>query len=164
MSGKLLTVSVGLVLLLALVGVIFSGAVTAQPDEATSAPAPEQVTAEFYNWYLGYIRGDDEAASGMAMRNPLVDGAYRDCGYLTDGFVAEIDETLASFDKGAFDPILLAQDVPVRIDVGASDVTDDEAIVPVAMYWGGNPTLSERLVTLHKVDGAWQVAGVGFTQ
>lgn len=157
MSGKLLTVSVGLVLLLALVGVVFSGAVIAQPDEATSAPAPEQVTAEFYNWYLGYVR-DGEGD----VRNPLVNGAHRDCGYLTEAFVAEIDETLASFDKASFDPILLAQDTPVRIDVGASEVTEDEAAVPVTMYWSGNPTPSERSVTLHKVDGAWQVAGVGF--
>ncbi len=164
MSGKLFTVSVGLLVLLALVGIVFAGAVTAQPDEAMSTPAPEQVTAEFYNWYLGYIRGDGEATSGSMMRNPLVDGAHRDCGYLTDDFVTEIDETLSSFDKGAFDPILLAQDTPVRVDVGTSDIKDDEAVVPVAMYWGGNPTPSERSVTLHKVDGEWKVAGVGFTE
>jgi len=50
-------------------------------------------------------------------------------GYVTEAFVTEIDETLASFDKGAFDPILMAQDVPERIDVGASDVAGDQATV-----------------------------------
>lgn len=157
MKGRFGIFSVGIVALLVvavLVGAGLYGGATAQEGARTNADAPEQVVADFYDWYLGYI------GKGETMRNPLVDGVYRECGYLTDDFVTEIDETLASFDQGAFDPILMAQDVPERIDVGASDVAGDKATVTVEMYWGGNPTPTERTVTLFKIDGAWKIAGV----
>jgi hypothetical protein len=32
------------------------------------------------------------------------------------------------------------------------------------MYWGGNPTPSERLAALHKVDGVWKIAEVRFAE
>ena len=120
-----------------------------------SEPAPARVVSDFYSWYLGYIRGEE------GLRNPLVDGAYRDCGYLTDRFVDEIERTLASFDKGGFDPILMAQDVPERVEAGEAAVTSDEASVTVQMFWGNNPTPSERTVKLVLVDGGWKIDAIG---
>jgi len=116
--------------------------------------APETVVSSFYGWYLWYARGGEE------MRNPLVDGAYRDCGYLTDRFVGEIERTLASFDKGGFDPILMAQDVPERVEAGEAAVTGDEASVTVQMFWGNNPTPNERTVKLVLVDGGWKIDAI----
>ena len=118
------------------------------------ALAPEVVVSNFYDWYLWYARGGEE------MRNPLVDGAYRDCGALTDRFADEIERTLASFDKGGFDPILMAQDVPERVEVIEIAVTGDEAGVKVQMFWGNNPTPSERTVTLVLVDGNWKIDAI----
>lgn len=118
------------------------------------APAPEMVVSSFYGWYLWYIDG------GEAMRNPLVDGAYRDCGYLTEGFVTEIDQTLASFDNGGYDPLLMAQDVPERVTVVEATAEGAEAQVKVAMFWGNNPAPSERTVNLTLVDGNWKIASV----
>lgn len=116
--------------------------------------APAQVVTNFYDWYLGYIRGEE------GLRNPLVDGAYRDCGYLTGGFIDEIDQTLASFDKGGFDPILMAQDVPERVEVGEATVTGNQASVKIHMFWGNNPTPSERTVNLVLVDGGWKIDSI----
>jgi len=142
---------VGLAVLVAVGGLAYTrGAAVVGQGE----PAPAQVVTNFYNWYLGYIRGEE------GLRNPLVDGAYRDCGYLTGGFVDEIEQTLASFDKGGFDPILMAQDVPERVQVGEVMVTSDEASVKVQMFWGNNPTPSERIVKLVLVDGSWKIDAI----
>ncbi len=118
------------------------------------ALAPETVVRSFYGWYLGYI------GHGEEMRNPLVDGAYRDCGYLSPAFEGQIEATLASFDKGGFDPILLAQDVPERVEVGAAVLLGDRANVRVQLFWGNNSTPSERTVNLVLAGGSWQIDGV----
>jgi hypothetical protein len=114
--------------------------------------APEMVVEDFYEWYVAAFERDGE------MRSPLAEGAYRERADLSAGFKAEVEETLASFDKGGFDPILLAQDVPVEVQVGKAEMAGDEAQVGVALFWGGNPTPSERMVTVQLIDGAWNIA------
>jgi hypothetical protein len=116
---------------------------------------PDVIVESFYSRYLAYIRND-----GGAMRNPLVDGFYRQCPELSEAFIAAVDETVASFDRGGADPILLAQDVPVEIAVGEAEIAGDEARVKVEMFWGGNPDPSEREVVLNQIDGRWQIVEV----
>jgi hypothetical protein len=84
----------------------------------------------FYTWYLAYIGGQN----GAERRNPLVDGAYRQSPLLTPAYIAQVDETLASFDKGGFDPILLAQDVPQGFTVEPGPAAD-QALVTF-MFFG----------------------------
>lgn len=120
-------------------------------------PGPAEVTQAFYDWYLAYI---GEPGSDT-FRNPLVDGAYRDSEWLSPAFIAEVDATLASFDeRGGYDPILLAQDVPVRIEVGGPEIAADRATVPVLRYWGGNPDPSPMTVELVNSEGNWLIAAV----
>jgi hypothetical protein len=147
----LVVVAGGLATAVAAGGLAYTrGAAVVGHDKA----APAQVVTDFYDWYLGYIRGED------GLRNPLVDGAYRDCGYLTGRFEDEIDQTLASFDKGGFDPILMAQDVPERVEIGEVEISGDQASVQVQMFWGNNPTPSERTVNLALVDGRWKIDSI----
>jgi hypothetical protein len=115
---------------------------------------PEMVVKDFYEWYVGQFRRDGE------MQNPLVAGAYRERADLSAGFKAEAEETVASFDKGGYDPILLAQDIPVEVRVGAVEMAGYEAEVAAELFWGGNPTPSERTVTLQLIDGAWKIAAI----
>lgn len=115
---------------------------------------PEMVVKDFYEWYVGAFRRDGE------MHNPLAEGACRERADLSAGFKAEVEETVASFDKGGYDPILLAQDVPVEVRVGEAEITGGEAQVVVELFWGGNPTPSERTVTVQLVDGEWKIAAV----
>jgi hypothetical protein len=116
-------------------------------------PTPEVVVGGFYDRYLAYIDRD-----GGAMRNPLVDGFYRECPELSDQFIASVDEALASGFRA--DPILLAQDIPVEVVAGRADPRGDEARVVVEMYWGGNPEPSKRNVTVQRTDGRWQISDV----
>jgi len=118
---------------------------------------PDAIVESFYNRYLAYVDNN-----GGPMQNPLVDGFYRDCPELSDAFVVEVDETLASFDKGGFDPILLAQDMPARIAVGEAEILGDEARVTLEMFWGGNPEPSERVVTLRRIDGDLAIVDIAF--
>jgi len=119
--------------------------------------APEMVVRSFYLRYLSAI-GQDGGARG----NPMVDGTFRAFPELSDGFIAEVDEANASFDKGGADPILLAQDVPAEVSVGGTAFTEDGARVTVEMFWGGNPEPTERVITLERIEGTWQIVGVDF--
>jgi hypothetical protein len=154
MKGKLMLVA-GLVVLVVVAGVMAFGL---NPAEATSDPAPEEVVATFYEWYLDFI------GEGESRQNPLVERAYRSSEHLSGEFVAKVDELLASSEGIRFDPFLLAQDVPVKVEVGEAVLAGDRASVEVEMFWGGNPSPSERVVTLEMVDGEWKISGVGFAE
>ena len=114
-------------------------------------PMPENVVAGFYNWYIRYEG------------SPLVDGAYADHPNLTQGYIARVDESLTAMqaeNKGGADPILLAQDVPVEIQTAAGGLSATEATVKLGLVWGGNPTPSERIVTLAFDDRQWKIDGI----
>ena len=150
MKGRLV-VGVALGVLVVVGGLVLVGLPEAR---ATEVSAPEEVVSEFYEWYLGYIGGAGER------RNPLVDRAYRSSDCLSEGFVAKVDEQLASAEHVLGDPFLMAQDVPVKVEVGEADMVGDEASVAVEMYWGGNPAPSKRMVSLVQVGGEWRIDGV----
>ncbi|MCL4264030.1 MAG: DUF3828 domain-containing protein [Anaerolineae bacterium] len=124
--------------------------------ETSESLTPEQVTADFYNWYLETI-GD---RSDGSFTNPLVEGLYRDSEYLSADFVAYIDETIAGFQGGGFDPILLAQDIPVRFAVQEAVMNGAMTTVDVHFYWGGNPGPSVRTVHLIQQNGRWLIDNV----
>ncbi len=121
---------------------------------ATSArydTAPDKVVESFYGWYLGYIGSEPLA-------NPLVDKALASNSAVTARFVAQVEETVASFGDGSgYDPVLLAQDVPERIEVNEAHVKGDAASVTVKMYWGGNPRPSLRQVELVLDGKEWKI-------
>ena len=95
--------------------------------EAPESLTPQQVTANFYDWYLGYI-GDPASET---FRNPLVDQAYRDTPYLSASFVGHVDELLAGFAGGGYDPFLCAQNVPTEMTPDVVFTRSDRASVVV---------------------------------
>jgi hypothetical protein len=119
--------------------------------------SPQQVTANFYNWYLD-LAGNRADSSFV---NPLVSGAYRDSEYLSATFMAQVDEmTMASRDGLGFDPFLLAQDIPVSFEVQEATVNEATAVVDIHFYWGGNPDPSVRTVHLKLENGRWLIDGL----
>jgi hypothetical protein len=110
--------------------------------------SPTEVVNRFYRWHLGYTG------------NPLADKAYRTNTDLAESFIAEVDAMLASFELGAADPFLLAQDIPERFTVDRGVETDEEATVLLNLYWAGSTTPIQREVTLHLLDGRWQITEV----
>jgi hypothetical protein len=110
---------------------------------------PEAVVEKFYRWYIGYPG------------NPLADREYRLSPYLSEAYVREVDDLLASFDRGGFDPFLLAQDIPRDFEVGSASVSGDTATVTVGLYFGGEgATPVEREVSLRLIDGAWRITAI----
>jgi hypothetical protein len=101
----------------------------------------------FYTWYLGYIgdRNSDE------MRNPLVDKAYRDSGFLSEAFIQELDAMLAGGIPA--DPILMAQDIPQDFTVDPGQ-REDTAIVHLQF---GTETVRHLKVTMTQELGAWKI-------
>ncbi len=114
------------------------------PPPAAPVQSPEQVTQDFYDWYIDY--------AGTA--NPLVNRAYRDRGALTQDFVARLDAFTAG--PMMFDPILCAQDVPNSVSATAADVSGATAIVRVETSFAGHAFE----VRLTQEGGTWKIAEV----
>jgi len=125
-------------------GVIVPESVVIQPEAQTgSTESPESVVQDFYTWYLDYAEG----------RNPLVDAAYRSHSLLTERFIAEVDELLASFDKGGYDPFLCAQDIPTFFRITEMTVAGQKASIVVETSFQDH-----RLgVELEQFDGYWRI-------
>lgn len=76
--------------------------------EAGAEEESEEVVEGFYRWYLDYVSNTG---------NPLVDQAYHQNDMLSQAMVQRVDEIIASFDQGGYDPFLCAQDVPESIEL-----------------------------------------------
>jgi len=112
--------------------------------------SPEGTAKAFYTWYLGYI-GD--RATGE-MRNPLVDGAYRESGFLSAAYIQELDEL---FGEGIqADPILMAQDIPQDFSVDPG-IEAGTAIVHLQF---GAETVQHLKVRMVEEPGAWKITGI----
>lgn len=113
-------------------------------DDIARQMSPEQVVQNFYGHYLQYARHEG---------NPMVDGIYKDSKMLTADYIAKVDEILASFDKGGYDPFLQAQDLPEYLNVKDVAVSEDAATVTLESNFPGY----ELTVDLVLVDGLWQI-------
>ncbi len=107
---------------------------------------PKETVESFYNWYLQYEG------------NPLSSGAYKTSDYLTDNFKNNIDQLLSSFDKGGYDPIVLAQDLPSGITVGNVLIDNGSAKVIVSLNFYG--TQKNLDIKLYKVGEIWQIDSI----
>jgi hypothetical protein len=141
---------------LVVLAAVDAGASRAMPAAATARPSvgsPQEATENFYAWYLDYIG----PRSGAPMHNPLVDGAYRTSGYLTPQFVQKVDELVAGFDRGGYDPFLLAQDVPEWVKVTTAAINGERATVSL------RTSFERHLVTVRLVHAGngWLIDGIG---
>ena len=89
--------------------------------------SPDQVVAEYYRWYLDYIRSDPKGD----FHNPLIELAYQDSRLLTKELINRIDQIVEGDQGINYDPFLCAQDVPESIDVISSFQSDDNVTVVV---------------------------------
>ncbi len=149
---KTRTLALSVLGLLMMMAIILSGcgAATPTPSEAATLEAmPEDTVEAFYQWYTSY--------SG----NVVVDEAYRDNEYLTPDVVQKVDDIVASFTHGGYDPFLCAQDIPQAFEVGTATVDGDEATVTAHGVWNPDTEYVNRndiLVKLVKVNGAWKIS------
>ncbi len=127
---------------------------TETPEPAQPvAEAPEAVVEAFYAWYLDY------SETG----NPMVDEAYKSSEHLTEAFVQEVDELLASFEGGGYDPFLCAQDIPDGFDISIVQVVDGETSVILHQVWNAGTEHAftrDLTIELQELDGAWKIDGV----
>ncbi len=127
----------------------------------SAALAPEEVVKSFYDLYIGSINA---ARAAGEMRNYLADGSYRDLPYLSDEWIAEVDEILASFERGGYDPFLQAQDIPESFDVEAAQVDGERATVIVHTYWNGSDLVRDLEVELVQSESGWLIDAVAYRE
>ena len=127
-----------------------------QNTEISTEPltTPEEVVAEFYTWYLAYI-GDPAAGE---MRNPLVDGAYRESGFLSDGFIQELDDL--NLEGSPADPILMAQDIPQDFSVEPGT----EAGTAIVHLQFGPDSIRHLKVSMVENGGGWMITGISLAE
>jgi hypothetical protein len=111
-----------------------------------------EVVQSFYDWYLSYPG------------NVVAEGAYRSSEHLTEPFIEKVDEIVASFERGGYDPFLCAQDIPGDLLVG-DEVTrsGDAATIVVQKVW--NPgteyeSTNDAVVELQMMDGEWKISDI----
>lgn len=108
--------------------------------------SPLEVVEQFYAWYLAATRGPAPAAA-------MNEGMVQESGYLTPEGVRRIEETIASFQGGGYDPVLCAQDVPESVSVQGFQPGAAQAEV-----WLGSSFAGHRLkvILLHGEEG-WRI-------
>ena len=119
-------------------------------EEQADGMTPAEVVAEYYTWHLG-------------AGNVLVSKAYRSNDHLSAGFVRKVDEIIASFSRGGYDPFLCAQDIPRDMRLDPVQISGDEARVGVHGIW--NPgtqyeLANDILVVLQRQRGQWKIADI----
>jgi hypothetical protein len=109
-----------------------------------------EVVQSFYDWYLGYPG------------NAAADGAYRSSEHLTASCIEGVDELLASFDQGGYDPFLCGQDVPgdliVHDEVARSSNAGSIVVYEVWNAGTEYEATSEVVVELQMMDGRWKIS------
>ena len=116
--------------------------------------SPEGTAQAFYTWYLAYI-GDRTSGE---MHNPLVDGAYRESGFLSDAYILELDSLTAGGIPA--DPILMAQDIPHDFSVDPG-VDENTAIVHLQF---GSETVRHLKVSMVSELGAWKINSISLIE
>ena len=157
---KIRMVMLSVLSLLVLVVVMLSGCGVATPmpsEAATLDKSPESTVEAFYRWYTHY--------NG----NVMVDEAYRDHASLTPDVVQKVDDIVASFTHGAYDPFLCAQDIPQAFEVDAATVDGDSIASATAAtltahgVWNPDTEYESRndiFVKLSKINGVWKIADI----
>jgi hypothetical protein len=121
-----------------------------QINNITCANNPAGTVQAFYTWYLAYI--GDRDFDGM--RNPLSEGAYRNCGSLSEGFIQELDDLTA--EGLPADPILLAQSIPQDFSVDPGT----EAGTAIVHLQFGTETVQHVKVSLIQEMGGWKIMAI----
>ncbi len=130
-----------MVLLFVLIGMLMP--VTAQED----APDPEigEVVTQFYDWYT----------ETLLASNYSVGTAYQDSPYLTQDFIARLDDQFAAAERMA-DPLLCAQAVPNFYSVEVARAFSEEARVLMRQHFD-SPLTNNITIELARVDDTWKI-------
>jgi hypothetical protein len=127
---------------------------TWQIGNITCGNSPDGTAKAFFTWYLAYIgdRTSDE------LRNPLVDRAYRESGFLSPEFILELDDLIAEGIPA--DPILMAQDIPQDFSVDPGT----EAGTAIVHLQFGPDSVRHIKVSLTENGGSWMITGISLAE
>ena len=118
--------------------------------DITCGSRPDGFVKAFYTWALDYAVGSSE------MHNPLMEGAYQDSGFLSQGLIAKLDSLVTSGEPLMADPIFLAQDFPTTFN---TEPCSEENCALVNMQY--NDTLIRQLrVDMIRENGALRISQV----
>lgn len=107
---------------------------------------PLETTEKFYQEWLNHAG------------SPLADKLYQDHALLSADFEDKIDEIVAGFDKGGFDPVLLAQDKPQTLTFELSRQSEIGSVVIGEADFGGSQRILK--IDLSNEDGQWQIDNI----
>lgn len=126
MKNRILVTAVVVVGLMATAGGVY-----ALRDKVFFSSSPEQTVLDFYETWAEYDG------------NPMVDRIYHDNEAVTSEFKTEMDGIIDSFDKGGYDPVFCAQDMPGSVEVTNISINGDEAVVTLKEDFGGSVKMIE---------------------
>jgi hypothetical protein len=84
----------------------------------TCGGSPEGLAKAFYTWTLDTMTGSGE------FYNPWINGDHQASPFLSQGFIQELDQLLASGEPILADPVFLAQDLPALFNTAPCPQAD----------------------------------------
>lgn len=133
-------------LLLLLIGV---GLTAACAHVEATGITPDAVVKEFYDSYLEMV--SDPTSEDF--QNPLVNREYANFNALSPAFIMQVDELLASFEFGGYDPFLCAQNIPEAIQIDEVQTIKDTAEITVSSSFGNH----QFTVLMELMEGNWLI-------
>lgn len=123
----------------------------AEQEKSASDQATE-VVESFYRWYLGSVGYDAESDTFRKPSEPELEARPE----LSTMLLSQRLSLLASFgDRGGYDPLICAQDVPTDFTLELDQATDQYIVIRVNTSFSGH----HFSVRLEPIDG-WQLVEV----
>jgi hypothetical protein len=125
--------------------------ITSESKMSVNTNTPLSIVENYYNWYLDCIKNHFKNLTG---KSPAQDCPINKDGVLTPALTSYLDS------RPSYDPVLCAQNVPMKISFEkSSNDSPDNPSVLVRMYWGETKP-NDILVGLTNVDNAWKISSI----
>ncbi len=139
-----------LVALVVFLLVVTSGVFAWQSLVKNDKSQVKSVVSSFYESWVNYPG------------NPIVARAYEESDLVSEEFKTKTNELISSFDRGGYDPVMCAQDIPQNYFIKQVEVDGGSALALVEADFSGSKNYIE--VKLSKKEDAWLITEINCRQ
>lgn len=107
---------------------------------------PEQIAQNFFSWYI------------QQPERPLLGGAYKSSGFLSDSFIKKINKEISSFQETGIDPFLCSTAVPVFSLISEPKILAGKAEVIFNQQEGLQKNQMKTILVLQKKE--WKIDNI----
>jgi hypothetical protein len=110
--------------------------------------SPQKIASKFYTWYKNLLHSE---------RNPELVYGFEPEAYLSAEYIHKVRPALESRRMEGYNPILLCDQLPVKMEVGNVKVAGERANLVIERYFEGQDSPSPLTVEMEKIDDWWVI-------